>query len=419
MKGFALADVVVRSRRVWLWGASVAFTLINLMTLLLDRPSLLLCSSVGLQLAALALYLRWRLERSGRIEVDDENVLLNGKALVKRARIRDGYVSKVSGRYVVHLASRGVAAFVDPEVVTASEEDARSLLAVLRLDRTHRAARLKVLWGTSADFSKRVALLLIASVVSGLAVNFGLRGLSYDASPLFVAAAIALGALAPLIAAFRSMVTVTIGADGVHLAQWLSRPRFVRYDEIERVDQQGTSMTIHLRHGPPLRLHMGNLGARADKGLLGLGMEERMQSAASQIEEAKRASEGGASVSAVLVARNGRDAAAWMRALAASHDAAASYRAAALAPETLWRIVDDAAASATARAGAAVALRARIDDEGRQRLRVASEACAAPALRGAFAAAADAGDEVVEHALASVEDETDSLRARAIDAFGK
>jgi hypothetical protein len=227
---------------------------------------------------------------------------------------------------------------------------------------------------------------------------------------LVLAAGMLLGVLATLLAAFRDTVTVTIGAEGVHLARWLSRPRLVRYEEIERVEQQGTSMTIHLRHGTPIHLYMGSLGTRADR--LGLGMEERMQSAASQIDDAKRACEGGTPASAVLVARNGRDASAWMRALAASDDAAAGYRSAALAPETLWRIVDDASASATARAGAAVALRARIDDEGRQRLRVASEACAAPALRVAFAVAADADDEAVEDALSSVEDEPERMQTR-------
>jgi hypothetical protein len=64
--------------------------------------------------------------------------------------------------------------------------------------------------------------------------------------------------------------------------------------------------------------------------------------------------------------------------------------------DVLWRVAEDAFASADARAGAAMALRAALDDHGRTRLRVAADACATPELRAALEAIASDEDDVTQ-----------------------
>lgn len=392
-------------QREWLVVAALwVFVPLVALTRFLHGPGWLEFTPVIVMWALLALSRFWRSERRGRIEVDETNVRLEGEALLSRRSIREAHALPTEGRHVVRV-STGSRLF---EVTTATAVDAHNLLAALGFDRAQRAARHDVHLGTSATTLRRLVLVLIQSVLAGVAAGAGF--LERSSGFVALASVFALGALVALVAGLRAMVTLTIGTDGLLLKRKVGRaPRFIRFDRIERVERQGTTMTIVLTDGPPVQLNAGIGGTtRNAERLRGSSLElekQRMEVAAAQIEEAKRASEGASSASAVLVSRNGRGASAWMRALVATNDASAGYRVAALSPETLWQIVDDTSASASARAGAAVALRARLDEEGRQRLRVASETCASPALRVALSAAAHEPDAVVEDALAFVEDD--------------
>ena len=84
------------------------------------------------------------------------------------------------------------------------------------------------------------------------------------------------------------------------------------------------------------------------------------------------------------VARNGRSIAEWIANAARTSERSATYRAPIVPHDDLWRIVEDAAASPIARAGAALALRADLGAEGRARLRVAADTCAENKLRVAL-----------------------------------
>lgn len=92
--------------------------------------------------------------------------------------------------------------------------------------------------------------------------------------------------------------------------------------------------------------------------------------------------------------------------LAAIHDAApardeAAYRGAEGAQEALWRVLEDDASPREARAGAALALRRHLDEEGRHRMRVVVDTCESPKLRVAIETALDdeAGEPRLLHAL--------------------
>jgi hypothetical protein len=102
--------------------------------------------------------------------------------------------------------------------------------------------------------------------------------------------------------------------------------------------------------------------------------------------------------------RSKGDAMAWLRQVTASTDGQASYRMSALPPDVLFRIVEDPGASASERAGAAVALRFSLDDVERKRLLSTAEACAEPGLRRALEALAEArNDDALAAAIDVIE----------------
>jgi hypothetical protein len=73
--------------------------------------------------------------------------------------------------------------------------------------------------------------------------------------------------------------------------------------------------------------------------------------------------------------------------------------------EQLWQIFESGAADSEARAGAAIALRERLDESCRRRLRVVAATTASPKLRTAIESAASDDDASLEEALAALESE--------------
>lgn len=405
--------VTVRTHRQWLFLLLVTFSLFPLLASFLHLRWLTFVPWLVVVLGLQALVLYWRNMQQGQLEVNATDVLLNGQVLLSRRSIRSAFAASTPERHVVRVGTRLRSFDVETETAT----DARLLLEALGFDRTRRAARFTLRLGTPTDVRRQQKRQIVGMLAIGLGAGIaGFFG-TLDGSPIALAVDGLLGlglCVALLLTSLRPLVALTIGTDGLHLRQKLGPSRFIRFDGIERVELQETSMTILLKDGSPVHLSAGT-GYEPSK--LRRLVEEQVHAAAVQIAEAKRASEGTSSKAAVLVARNGRETSEWMRALAASHDGATGYRVAALPPDTLWQIVDDPQASASARAGAAFALRARLDDEGKRRLRVASETCAAPTLRVALSAVADGPDGDLEEALAHVDDEAASKhRARRLSS---
>lgn len=114
------------------------------------------------------------------------------------------------------------------------------------------------------------------------------------------------------------------------------------------------------------------------------------------------------SPAAAALMRGDRSVADWRVALGQSvAEGGDAYRGDA-ATETLWRVVEDESAPRDARAGAAIALRRQLDDDGRARLRVVAEDCE-PKLRVALDAALDEAieEDKVLAALERASDRTD------------
>jgi hypothetical protein len=211
----------------------------------------------------------------------------------------------------------------------------------------------------------------------------------------------AVGVLGILLAVFGPVALLparfTVGADGVRVRTRLD-VRFVPWAQVEKVAAESRGAMLHLHGGEQLSLPVTARRAVAHP-------HEKEASAAllARCSDALRAFRDGAPVdAAALLARGGRPLGVWRRAL---FDQAGDFCRAALDEERLWAVLESFTSAPTARAGAAAVLGRGAESGSRERLRIAAEACAEPALSRVIGAAA-AGDEeqAIDEALAAVED---------------
>ena len=200
--------------------------------------------------------------------------------------------------------------------------------------------------------------------------------------------------------------TISVGSDGV-LVAGLVRRSFYPFAKIVGVKTSNWGVVLERENGRTIEIRTeanANRGRSSKRDtLLGCIQRRVADLAASPTDEA----------TSVLLARGGRSVEEWardLRALAVGQ--AGGYRAASIPTEELWRILEDPKSDPTARAGAAVALRSSLNEEGRARIRVVAEQCASPKIRVALeAAAGGTSDGEVEAALAECEPEVESRRA--------
>lgn len=189
-----------------------------------------------------------------------------------------------------------------------------------------------------------------------------------------------------------------VGADGLFIATRIA-PTFVAWSDVAAVDLEDGGAVLHRADGTRVIIPMVARGSRVSE-------EDRARARSflahvAIARDAYRRAEPPAA--AVLLAREQRSHAEWMRALS---DREGSFRAAPLLDDQLWTVVESPAADATARAGAALVLARAGRDEDRTRLRVSAEACAAPSLRVVLdKAASGAALPEVEAALSAMTDE--------------
>ena len=200
---------------------------------------------------------------------------------------------------------------------------------------------------------------------------------------------------------------IAVGADGV-LVSSLLRRSFYPFARIASVRRSDWGVVLTRQSGREVEIRTeakANTKASTDREALFARVQKRVGDLAALQ---------GAGNAAVLVARCGRSLEEWTQALRALGGAGAgadggAYRAPAVPSEELWRILEDPTSDASARAGAAVALRASLDDGGRARLRVAAEESASPRIRVALEAVADeAADAALTRALAECEEDAPS-----------
>lgn len=353
-------------------------------------------------------------EVPGKLVADDRGVSFAGELLVPRGEIKSGLVlPRAGGAPVVRFRRRGLHVPVDLRV--ADRDEGRALLRALGLDATQSVATFTLPSMAFGDPKQRWRFAAIIGVVAALLVPAAaiLSHLSPAAAMIFPVGLILILLTATVLTAIPTKLRV--GADGLH-ATWLRYSRFIGYGDVARIDPYedegsgknklaGLRLTMKSGEVVPIPVLAKRSSVRDEIYIL----HERIAQA---IETWSR---GEGVAHAALVRRGGRETSQWVRALRGiGAFANADARTAPVMPEKLWRIVEDPAAPADARAGAAVALGQSADEEARVRLRAAAAATAAPKLRIAIEAAArEEPDEALEAALAEVESEESARQRKA------
>ncbi len=210
---------------------------------------------------------------------------------------------------------------------------------------------------------------------------------------------------------------ILVHEDGVRV-RFCGFTRFIPYTKIERARLVSRSRVLDSRRSRE-RMFWGVDFVLADGTSFQWGLvaedndsvgPSRLAEARELIYEIQRRAAIAERVRDPLVAelsRSERSATDWLRDLMArSRVEGNAYRSSAPLPsERLWEIAENPEALPSARAGAAVALRASLTEAGKARLRVASAACGSPTLRAAIAKVAeDSDEEELTEALSLIED---------------
>lgn len=331
----------------------------------------------------------------GRIEVSEDGVYVEGRLALPREMLdRAVVVPGASGASVAIQRKRGFTSVIDVE----SAEQGRELVEALGLSAAHTLS--------SFTFDSLVAARLTRAGFTGylllLPALFALGGLAWVSVPLVLAWYAGLMAM--------SVPTkITVGLDGL-LLRWLWRRELIHFTHLRDVDHDGRRVRLTLADGRVRVLSaawmMGERLGRRSATTTGFASRGAyLDAVVTRVREAIAASRRPAErVPAAALLRQGRDVAAWMRALRALLSKGTSgFREAELVPEKLWSTVEDGGAEPAARAAAAVALGPALDDAERQRLVRVARVCVSPKLRIALEAAADGDDDHVAEALAELE----------------
>jgi hypothetical protein len=329
------------------------------------------------------------IERSGKVRVTEEAMLIGDMRVVRRSDLVVGLVRTLesgAARLLIRTKRGGLGsrfAFGLLSIELPSPEAARALARTLGTDVSRRTADFPV----TSPLALRVRLAVLALVLAScVAIGFLVQVLPLAGLFGFVA-------LVPLMCAtlVLSRTVVRVGTDGVERRQ-LGLRRFTPYRDIEEVRQDGFTVVLVLKDGTEVRYFSGETAGSGTSSL-----RERMGGVsmlASRLREAMQAYRSGVADDGVAwLARGDRSEDEWVRALRSigSGDAR-SYRAAPPTREALWRFVEDPAADEAVRQAAAIALGATASEGERDRLRVAARVTVAPKLRAVLEREADAHD---------------------------
>ncbi len=388
----------VVERRGWAW-AALAIAMVGQLWIAtggqhFSLPLVLaLLGLFGISLIGAVAQMRAR-GRHAVIRTEGTVVTADGKTLVSRGAIASAYVRPGEGNGTCVQMKRRLWPFtIDCDFAT--DDEAQRFLHAIGFGIDQR----------TADFRARLPMVEHTWSFLGATALFGLAALilsatGHDAPKAFFPVYLASMSILNLV--LQQGRLVRVGADGIIVRSL--RNRFVPFSEVEAITTRHDAdheLVIVMKNGPNITLSF----ARKTKWSNG---EHPVAALAARLRDAMAGSSatGTRIHTTALLARGGRDVAAWAREVRRLGDETnARYRVAAVPPEDLWRIVEDTSAGQSERVGAAAALHGRLDDGGRARLRVASEATAAPQLRVALkqiAAASLEDDEALEAALARV-----------------
>lgn len=356
------------------------------------------------------------------------------------SEIRQGWIEDVSGEADACDVLLRLRNGRDVAVRVPSRAEGESLLRAARVSVADRVLRVPLRsLASSQRFGALMGMVSLALLLPFLLFGGGgliwamitllgrgglLEGLS--GVPLFLTLLLMLSAFSLLgvrwLARFVRQREVIVGTDGIALTGF-GRHRFIAYSRVRRIARVPHGVRLFLNDsvsvllptiadaGAPLPITPGvdaPFDPASAKRLLARGAspEElyrrdvtRREALFERLDQAMRA-RGQSRVSSVQLAeldRRSRSISAWredLRALLAVEGS--GYRGAALGPDQLAEVVEDAGAPTERRVAAAVALSGKGDEEAKRRVRVAVEACADRDLRAALEHAAEGEIEEAE-----------------------
>ncbi|WP_437659889.1 hypothetical protein [Sorangium sp. So ce1182] len=212
--------------------------------------------------------------------------------------------------------------------------------------------------------------------------------------------------LAALLREGSARRVLVAGSDGLSLRDDAGE-RFIPFSCIERVDETALGVELVLAGGEELPLTLVPLQLLRDPRETGLSMvlaERRREHLLALLRERSGRGAPEAARAGALLERRGLPATAWRAALRRLvSESGADYRTAKLTREQALAVLEDGAAPAELRIGAALALSAWRDGQTAERLRIAAEGCASGDVRLALeqAAEGDVDDWMLERALSS------------------
>ncbi len=330
--------------------------------------------------------------RAVTLAITAEGVLFDGKLAVRRDAIEEAFRYPGRAGPAVHVKARR-RALRHPRVrdlELESEADADAVLEALAKDDRQATLAFRGVRG-GAGVVYGVYLGAVALLAAGVA-------LAEPNEENLIALAMLTGLLTVSGLAMFALqrCVVIVGADGVRVRS--ARTEFYPYHQLRGARRDGSDLVLELSSGNSARITVGSpkLGT-----LIGPAGAIPAEALVLRITEARARYLAGASPSdlAAGLARGDRDVRGWVESVKELIEGAASYRPATVPRDRYWAGQEDPTQPASARAGAAVALRGGLGDGERSRLRVAKAACASKELSGAFEAVEEDDDEGLERAL--------------------
>lgn len=425
MDAFEKVAGTVRSRRPWLRVVAFLWFVVALLLPFLLHPlePWLPAAGIGFSglgaFVAIAAWFRWPRALRGRLSADPMGLYVDGRRVAARRWLAGQPVQLPAPHEspaVVRFWHRWMGLI---DVAVDERADAEALVGAMRLDATSSLTRMTFAnprWGEHPFFL--VALLGLLGMLAG---TFSFR---HHLQPFAI--------LVPtfiigLLVTKLSQVTVEAGADGITVRRLLARPRFIRHADLDEVVFRPHGFSLRLKNGS--RIELSRLRTTGNKtGWYGAAQGKKTDWYGAAQAEADSAYD--AFVACVrsqrdayerrdvpfapsALARGGRQTAEWLRGLRNATELQATFRTSSMPQDALLAIVEDPSAAPSARAGAAVALKASFSEDARIRVHAAAGACAEPRLRVALDAIAEASDDAaLVFALESI-DETEQ-RARQI-----
>lgn len=340
--------------------------------------------------------------RATRVDVDEAGLKLDGKLTLARADIASVSVAPgADGR--AHLVVAGARPLSTLDIDVASETAARALAAALDDTSALDATLPSFLVESEPLSASRRVRTLAERALLGVPIFGALLWLTAT----HLRAVVPVGYV-PLVIGFAFMLgrrgaptRAVLGADGVLFRARRAAPRFVPFTEVSTLTAVARGAELVLKDGGRLKLLVPGVDPTADAQAITLA--ECLAKAHSEAGD-------GATDPRIVshLAREGRPAADWMRALRALR-ARGSYRDVALGDERLLGVIESNEAPPSARVGAAMLLR-EAGILGRSagveaRVRAVASRAAAPGLRVALESTLADGtdDESLAHAFGALE----------------